>query len=114
MPPPVPVTVRLVVASLAVDAVVIVSVLVTAAPTLTLAGENAAVTPAGRPVTVKATEPLKPFSGETVTVIVDFALAVMLRVAFESPIWKEGAGVTLTVSEAVCVTPLPAAVTVSV
>ena len=114
-PPPAPATVKLVVASLAVGAMVIVSVLETALPSLTLAGANAAVTPAGRPVTLKATVPVNPFAGETVTVIVDFALGLVIKVVFESPSWNDGDGtVTLTASDAVCVNPPPVAATVSV
>jgi hypothetical protein len=68
--PDLPVTVTLAEPAAAVALAVKVSVLVVVA----VAGLNAAVTPVGRPVTVRATALLNPFAGTTVMVAVLLAL----------------------------------------
>jgi hypothetical protein len=110
-PPPIPVRLKLNVPDFAVDAAVSVKVLVFAPVPRIAAGENAAETPAGSPGKLSATVLLNPLGPTPVTVSVIFDPAVRLAEALDSEIWN--GGVTVTVKEAVCVIPAPAAVSVS-
>ena len=75
-PPLVPVTVTVAGPTVAVAEAVKVMVLI-AAP-VTDVGLSVAVTPAGNPVTLKATVPPKPFTGKTVTLVVPVAACITL------------------------------------
>ena len=78
--PEVPMIVTFVVPATAVLEAVRVNVLVL----LVLAGLNEAVTPVGRPLAVRATEPVKPPESVTVIVLVPLAPAAMLRLLGEA------------------------------
>jgi hypothetical protein len=67
--PEVPVIVTVAAPTVAVFAAINVSVL----DVVALAGLNDAVTPAGKPLAARLTEPLKPLSGVTATVLLPLA-----------------------------------------
>jgi len=95
--PDVPVMVTLAVPTVAVLVAVNVNVLVV----VVFAGLNDAVTPLGRPDADKATLPLKPLCGMTVTVLVPLAPCAKLKLLGEADRLKLGGNAT--VSETVAV-----------
>ena len=78
----------------AVDAAVKVSVAVVLPPAagVTGLGENAAVTPLGRPETLRLVAELNPFRLPTVTVLVPLAPWITVSEVGEAPSEKSGAG----------------------
>jgi hypothetical protein len=91
--PDTPVTVNVTVPVAAVLLAVRVSVLVE----VVLAGLKLAVTPEGSPLTDRLTDPEKPFTGFTVTVLVPLFPWVMVKEVGESESEKSGAGAAFTV-----------------
>jgi hypothetical protein len=77
---------------------------------------NVAVTPDGRPEALKVTEPLNPFAGLTVTVLVALTLCCTLTVPGAAARLKSGAGVTVRAIAVLCVKlpETPVIVTVAV
>jgi hypothetical protein len=63
-----------------------------------LEGLKVAVTPEGRPDADRLTDPLKPFSGVTVMVLVLLVPCLMLRVAGEAESEKSATAGAVTVS----------------
>jgi hypothetical protein len=110
--PDVAVTVTVAGPAVADAAAVSVSVLVE----LMLAGLNAAVTPAGNPLTVRLAVPVKPFSGVSVMALLADAPGVTLKVAGAAANVKPGAPFTvrLSVTVADSVPEVPVTVTVVV
>ena len=96
--PLVPVTVTVAVPTVAVAEAVNVRVL--PAEPVTEVGLKAAVTPAGRPLALKVTVPLKPLKGETVTLLV--AVVPCMTVAPEAETLKPGAVEVGTAGKAFC------------
>ena len=110
--PAVPVMVMVTVPVVAVLLAESVNVLVLVA----LPGLNDAVTPLGRPEADRATLPLKPFSGFTVTVLAPLEPCVTAKVLGEAESVKVGGGFTVseTVVEFVKLPALPVMVTLTV
>jgi hypothetical protein len=106
----VPVTVTVTVPVAAVLLAVRVSVLVVVA----LAGLKLAVTPEGNPLADRLTDPEKPFSGFTVTVLVPVFPWVMVKEVGESESEKSGAAFTVRAIVVVWVSVPETPVTVSV
>ena len=97
--PETPVMVSVTVPVAAVLAAVSVSVLVE----VVLVGLKLAVTPEGSPLTERPTDPLKPFTGFTVTVLDPAFPCVMLRLVGEADSEKSGTGAAFTVKVRVVV-----------
>jgi hypothetical protein len=112
-PPPLAVTLNGYVPAAAVFATVRVSMLEPPAAPLIVAGENAAATPAGCPVTVRATTELKPFCGVMETKTLAALPASALTDVAPAETVNEGAGM-ITVIGSVAVFPAPAADTARV
>src|SRR5262249_26000738 len=112
--PEVPVTVKLVVAAVALDPTARVSVAL--APAVTVAGENVPVTPAGSPDTLSAIDCELPFSGVVETVYVPLAPCAIACDEGETAMLKSGGSVPVIVSATVvtCVALGAVPVTVSV
>jgi hypothetical protein len=110
--PEVPVIVTVAVPDVAVALAVSVMTLVV----VVLVGLNAAVTPLGKPEAVRATLPVNPFDGFTVTVLVPFVLTLSARLPGESVKVKSGGPVTVNAIVVVAVTApdVPLMVTVAV
>lgn len=72
-------------------------------------GLKDAVTPVGRPLAVKLTDPVKPLLGVTVSVVVPpgVTACVVTTVVGEAATEKSGGGVTIRVRTVVSVTPRP-------
>lgn len=96
--PLVPVTVTVAVPTVAVAEAVNVSVL--PADPVTEVGLKAAVTPAGRPLALKVTVPVKPLKGDTVTLLV--AVVPCMTVVPVAEMLKPGAVDVGTVGKAFC------------
>lgn len=81
-----------------------------------LAGLKDAVTPLGKPVAVKATLPLKPFTALTVMVLMPLAPWVMVKLLGEAERVKFGGGFTVSESvvELVKLTAVPVMVALTV
>jgi len=109
--PTVPVTVTVADAGAAEEAALNVTVLLVAVA----AGLNAAVTPLGRPATVRATVPVNPVLGVTVMVSAALAPCTTLRVAGEAASEKSAGGTTVKamVQVALRLPDLPVTVTVA-
>src|SRR5580765_6494932 len=97
--PDVPVTVKVVVDTVAVDATARVSVELP--PAVTVAGEKVPVTPAGSPETLSAIDCELPFSGVVDTVYVPLAPCAMVCEAGETATVKSGGFAAVTVIDAV-------------
>jgi hypothetical protein len=75
------------------------AVRVSVLPVVALAGLKDAVTPAGRPVADRSTDPVKPLSGVTVTVLLPLVVCATLADVADNE--KSGPAVTVRVKVAV-------------
>ena len=108
-PPPVPAALRLETPAFAADDAVKVKVLVLAPAPRTVAGEKAAETPLGRPVTARVTAPVNPLAAVAVTVSGAVELGFMLTAVFDRASENGGGTTTFTLMVWVCVMPSPVA-----
>ena len=112
IPPPVAVTVIVVVPGLALDAAVSFNVLAWVPAPARAAGENVAVTPAGRLLADRLTAEL---NDPTLAIVTLSEVLDFLATPAEAVLWysvKSGGGETVNISETLLVTPPPMAVIV--